>query len=154
MPASPILRTSRPVLDVHIANGILLLALSLVAGLWGGIAWLQHRPVVGFWYALRAMQVSAVLQAAFGSILLLSGRNADSGLHYLYGVLPLLVSLLSEGLRAGVSERELEGLDFDSLPPERRRAIAMAITRRETGIMATSALVIFLLALRAATTAG
>ena len=148
------MRTSRTVLDVHIANGILLLALSLIAGLWGGIAWIRHRPAVGFWYVLRAMQVSAVLQAAFGSILLLSGRNAPSGLHYLYGVLPLLVSLLAEGLRVGIADRELEGLDFDSLPTERRRAIAMAITRRETGAMAVSALVIFLLALRAATTAG
>jgi hypothetical protein len=64
------------------------------------------------------------------------------------------VSLLAEGLRAGIADRELEGLDFDSLPPDRRRSIAMAITRRETGAMATSALVIFLLALRAATTAG
>ncbi len=146
------MRTSRTVLDVHIANGILLLALSLIAGLWGGIAWIQRRPAVGFWYVLRAMQASAVLQAAFGSILLLSGRNAPSGLHYLYGVLPLLVSLLAEGLRAGIAERELEGLDFDSLPNDRRRAIAMAITRRETGAMAVSALVIFLLALRAATT--
>ncbi len=141
-------------LDVHIANGVLLLVLSLIAGLWGGIAWIRRRPAVGFWYVLRAMQVSAVLQAAFGSILLLSGRNAPSGLHYLYGVLPLLVSLLAEGLRAGIAERELEGLDFDSLPNERRRAIAMAITRRETGAMAVSALVIFLLALRAATTAS
>jgi len=142
------------VLDVHIANGILLLGLSLVAGVWGGVAWIRHRPAVGFWYVLRAMQVSAVLQAAFGSILLLSGRNAPSGLHYLYGVLPLLVSLLAEGLRVGIADRELEGLDFDSLPADRRRAIALAITRRETGAMAVSALVIFFLALRAVGTSG
>jgi hypothetical protein len=100
------------------------------------------------------MQVAVVLQVALGSILLLSDHHADSGLHYLYGVLPLLVSLLAEGLRVNIADRELEGLDFDSLPTDRRRAIAMAITRRETGAMAMSALVIFLLALRAATTAG
>jgi hypothetical protein len=40
------------------------------------------------------------------------------------------------------------------LPKERQRRIALAIVRRETGIMAVSALVIFLLALRAVTSAG
>jgi len=140
------------VLTVHVVNGILVLALSLIAGAWGAFAWFRRLPTVGFWYVLRAMQFVVVLQVAFGSILLLSGRNAPSGLHYLYGVLPLFVSLLAEGLRAGISDRELEGLDFDSLPADRRRAIALAIVRRETGAMAVSALVIFLLALRAAGT--
>jgi hypothetical protein len=64
------------------------------------------------------------------------------------------VSFLAEGARAGVSERELEGLDFDALPEARRRAIALAITRNETGIMALSALVVFGLALRAAFTSS
>ena len=140
-------------LAVHVVNGVLVLVLSLVAGVWGAVAWLRRQPTVGFWYLLRAMQVVVVLQVAFGSILLLSGRNAP-GLHYLYGILPLLVSLLAEGLRAGIADRELEGLDFDSLPVDRRRTIALAITRRETGAMAVAALVIFLLALRAAGTAA
>lgn len=136
-------------LDVHVATGIAVLASSLVAGLWGGIAWLRHRPAVGFWYVLRAMQVVLVLQIAFGAVLLLLGRNAQSGLHYLYGVLPLIVSLVGEAIRAGVAEHELEGLDFDALPRERQRAVALAVSRRETGVMAVAALVIFLLALRA-----
>src|SRR5207244_53339 len=121
----------------------------LVAGVWGGVAWLRRRPTVAFWYVLRAMQVVVVLQVAFGSILLLTGRNASTGLHYLYGVLPLIVSLLADALRVGIADRELEGLDFDSLPADRRRTIALAIVRRETGAMAVAALVIFLLALRA-----
>ena len=139
-------------LAVHVATGIAVLASSLIAGAWGGIAWLRHRPAVGFWYVLRVMQVLVVLQIAFGSILLLDGRNAPSGLHYLYGVLPLIVSLVGEAIRAGVAEHELEGLDFDSLPRDRQRAVALAVSRRETGAMAVAALVIFLLALRAATT--
>jgi hypothetical protein len=141
------------VLAVHVVNGVLVLVLSLVAGVWGAVAWLRRQPTVGFWYLLRAMQVVVVLQVAFGSILLLTGRNAP-GLHYLYGILPLLVSLLAEALRAGIADRELEGLDFDSLPADRRRTIALAIVRRETGAMAVAALVIFLLALRAAGTSG
>ena len=140
--------------DVHLAVGIFVVASNLLAGLWGGIAWLRSVPAVGFWYALRVAQAAVVLQVALGSILLLSGHEADSGLHYLYGLLPLGVSLLAEGARAGAAERELVGLDFESLPRARQQAIAMEIVRRETGIMAVSALVIFGLALRAATTGG
>jgi hypothetical protein len=142
------------VVEVHLTVGIAVLATNLVAGSWGGIAWLRRQPAVGFWYALRVAQVVVVLQVGLGAILLLSGREASSGLHYLYGVLPVVVSLLAEGARAGAAERELVGLDFESLPRERQRDIAFAIVRRETGIMAVSALVIFLLALRAATTGG
>jgi hypothetical protein len=138
---------------VHLAVGIAVIVGNLVAGGWGGIAWLRNQPSVGFWYALRVAQAAVVLQVGLGAILLLSGHEGN-GLHYLYGVLPILVSLLAEGARAGAAERELTGLDFESLPKERQRRIALAIVRRETGIMAVSALVIFLLALRAATTAG
>jgi hypothetical protein len=142
------------VVDVHIVVGIGVIVSNLLAGGWGGIAWLRHAPSVGFWYALRVAQVAVVLQVGLGAILLLSGREADTGLHYVYGVLPVLVSLLAEAARAGAAEREITGLDFESLPRERQRRIALAIVRRETGIMAVSALVIFLLAVRAATTAG
>ena len=140
--------------DVHVAVGILVIATNLVAGVWGGVAWLRSLPTVGFWYALRVAQAVVVLQVAVGSILLLSGHEADSGLHYLYGLLPLGVSLLAEGARAGAAERELVGLDFESLPRARQRAVAGEIVRRETGIMAVSALVILGLAVRAATTGG
>jgi len=140
------------VTQIHLTVGILVIASNLVAGLWGGIAWLRSVPAVGFWYALRAAQAAVVLQVALGSILLLSGHEADSGIHYLYGLLPLGVSLLAEGARAGAAERELVGLDFESLPKGRQQAVAMEIVRRETGIMAVSALVIFGLAVRAATT--
>jgi hypothetical protein len=140
--------------DIHLAVGILVIATNLVAGAWGGVAWLRSVPTVGFWYALRIAQVAVVLQVALGSILLLSGREADSGLHYLYGVLPLGISLLAEGARAGAAERELVGLDFESLPKARQQAVALEIVRRETGIMAVSALVILGLAVRAATTGG
>jgi hypothetical protein len=141
-------------IDVHLAVGILVIASNLVAGVWGGLAWLRSVPTVGFWYALRTAQAAVILQVALGAVLLLSGREASSGLHYLYGVLPLGISLLAEAARAGAAERELEGLDFESLPKSRQQAVALAIVRRETGIMAVSALVILGLAIRAATTGG
>ncbi len=139
--------------SVHLIVGVGVLATNLTAGAIGGAAWLRRRPSVGFWYALRVAQAAVVLQVLLGAILLLAGHEADD-LHYVYGILPLLVSLLAEGARAGAAERELEGVDFDSLPTERQRAFAAAIVRRETGIMSVSALVVFLLALRAAGTSG
>ena len=111
-------------LDVHIANGILRPGRQPLAGIWGGTAWLRREPSVGFWYALRVAQVRVVLQVGARLDPAALRPRWPSGLHYLYGVLPLIVSLLAEGARAGVAERELEGLDFDSLPRERRRAIA------------------------------
>ncbi|TFG70535.1 MAG: hypothetical protein E4H22_05650, partial [Solirubrobacterales bacterium] len=127
---------------LHLILGITVIAANLGAGVWGGVAWYTRRPSVGFWYLLRVAQLAVVLQVALGGLLLLLGKEA-ADLHYLYGVLPVLVTLLAEGARAVANEHELEGLDFESLPRDRQRAVASAIVRRETGIMAVSALVIF-----------
>ncbi len=139
--------------EVHLVVGVCLIAANLVAGVWGGIAWLQNRPTVGFWYALRIAQVTVALQALLGLALAFSGHHADE-LHYLYGGLPLVISLLAEVIRAGSAAQELGDLEFRSLSEERQTQIASAIVRRETGIMATACLVIFLLALRAAGTSS
>ena len=137
---------------LHLVLGVAVIALNLLAGAWGGIAWIQQRPSVSFWYILRAAQVSVVLQVLAGGILVLLGEEATGALHYIYGLAPLLVSLLADGARAGAAERELGDTDFPALPRERQRTIALAIVRREMGIMALSAWVIFFLALRAAGT--
>ncbi len=134
---------------VHVICGITVIASNLLAGAWGGFCWYTRRPSVAFWYLLRFAQVAVVVQVAIGAILLLLGHEA-ANLHYLYGVLPVLVSLLAEGARWQANEHELEGLDFESLPRGRQQAVAAAIVRRETGIMAVGALVILGLALRAA----
>ncbi len=108
-------------IGLHIACGIALIAANLVAGVWGGIAWLRNEPTVGFWYALRVAQVTVVLQAMLGLILVFTGREAVD-LHYLYGALPLLVSFLAELARAGAAQQELGELDFRALPEERQHA--------------------------------
>jgi hypothetical protein len=138
---------------LHLALGVAVLALNLAAGAWGGLAWLRQRPSVSFWYVLRVAQIAVVLQVLAGGILVLLGREPEDGLHYVYGIAPLLVTLLAEGARAGAAERELGQVDdFQTLPRERQRLVALAIVRREMGIMALSAWVIFFLALRAAGT--
>jgi hypothetical protein len=137
---------------LHLVLGVAVIATSLLAGVWGGVSWLQQRPSVSFWYMLRAAQATVVLQVLVGGLLVLLGEEATGALHYVYGLAPLLVSLLAEAARAGAAERELGQVDFQTLPRDRQRLVALAIVRREMGIMAASALVIFFLALRAAGT--
>jgi ABC-type phosphate transport system auxiliary subunit len=138
--------------EVHLVAGVALLALNLVAGVWGGVAWLRDDPSIAFWYLLRAAQASVFVQALIGALLVVTGYEAADGLHYVYGIAPLPVSLLAEAARAGAAEREIGDLEFETLPADRQRAIALAIVRREMGIMTVSCIVIFFLALRAAGT--
>ena len=140
--------------EVHLVVGCALIVLNLVAFAVGGIAWLRHRASIPFWYLLRAAQLSVFLQALLGGLLLFTGHEAADDLHYLYGILPLAVSFVAEGARAGAAQRELGDLDFESLPAADQQSLALAIVRREMGIMAVSCGVIFFLALRAATTSG
>ncbi len=138
----------------HLVVGSAVILLSLIAGAWGGIAWYRERPSVRFWYLLRAAQASVFVQVMLGGLLVFTGHKPTDNLHYLYGVLPLVVSLLAEGARAGAAQRELGDVDFESLPAETQQSLALAIVRREMGIMAVSCGVIFFLALRAAGTSG
>ncbi len=139
---------------VHLVVGCALIALNLAAFAFGGIAWLRARSSVPFWYLLRAAQVAVFLQALLGGLLLLTGHEQVDEIHYLYGILPLVVSFLAEGARAGAAQRELGELDFESLPGDDQQALALAIVRREMGIMAVSCGVILFLGLRAAASSG
>ena len=140
--------------DIHLVVGVSLIALNLLAAAWGGIAWLRDRASIAFWYVLRSAQVSVFVQVMLGSLLVVTGHSAADGLHYVYGVLPLPVSLLAEAARTGAAEREIGELEFETLPSDRQRTIALAIVRREMGIMTVSCIVIFFLALRAAGTSS
>lgn len=139
---------------LHIAVGCAVILLNLGAGALGGIAWYRERPSIPFWYLLRAAQASVLVQVMLGGLLVFTGHKPAESLHYLYGILPLFVSLLAEGARTGAAQRELSGLDFEALSGEAQESVALAIVRREMGIMAVSCGVIFFLALRAASTGG
>ena len=139
---------------LHIAVGLILIALNAAAGVVGGVAWYRNRPSIPFWYLLRAAQVSVVVQALLGGLLVMTNHEAKEGLHYLYGILPLVVSFIAEGARADAAQREVGEIDYENLPSEDQQTLALAIVRREMGIMAVSCGVIFFLALRAAGTSG
>jgi heme A synthase len=142
------------VVALHIAVGFSVIALNLAAGVIGGMAWYRNRPSITFWYLLRVAQVSVFVQALLGGLLVVTNHEAPDDLHYVYGILPLVVSFIAEGARTGAAQRELGETDFESLPAETQEAIALQIVRREMGIMAVSCGVIFFLALRAAFTSG
>jgi len=140
--------------EVHLVVGCALIALNLAAFAAGGVAWLRDRASIPFWYLLRAAQGAVFLQALLGGLLVFTGHEPPDDLHYLYGILPLVVSFLAEGARAGAAQRELGEIEFESLPADDQQSLALAIVRREMGIMVVSCGVILFLALRAAGTSG
>lgn len=139
---------------LHIAVGVLLITLNAAAGLVGGIAWYRDRASIPFWYLLRSAQVAVFIQALLGGLLVVTNHEPEDSLHYLYGILPLFVSFIAEGARADAAHREVGDLDPESLTPDEQESLALAIVRREMGIMAVSCGVIFFLGLRAAGTSG
>jgi len=142
------------VIGIHIAVGVLLIVLNAAAGLVGGIAWYRNRPSIPFWYLLRSAQAAVFLQALLGALLVVTDHEPEEGLHYLYGILPLVVSFIAEGARADAAHREVGDLDPETLTTDEQESLALAIVRREMGIMAVSCGVIFFLGLRAAGTSG
>jgi hypothetical protein len=142
------------VADVHLVVGVAVVVLNAVAGVWGAVAWGLRRPSIRFWYALRAAQVSVILQVLLGALLLIAGEEAEEGLHYVYGVAPLVVNMVAEGMRAGAAHREIGDADFETLSADEQRSVALAIVRRETGIMAVAALIVAALAVRAGQVSG
>jgi heme A synthase len=140
--------------EVHLVVGCALILLNLAAFAVGGVAWFRNQASVPFWYLLRAAQGSVLLQTLLGGLLVFTGHKPADNLHYLYGILPLVVSFIAEGARVGAAERELRDIDIAALPPEAQQEVALAIVRREMGIMAVSCGVILFLALRAAGTSG
>jgi hypothetical protein len=145
--------------NVHLVVGLAAIALNAAAGLYGGWCWWRVRTSVWFWRILRAAQAVVVVQILLGGVLVALGHN-PKGLHVLYGVLPVLVSLLAEQLRIGSAQMVLESHGHQSaqavgeLPEDEQRGVVMAIVQREIGVMALSALINLVLLGRAAMTAG
>jgi heme A synthase len=140
--------------EMHLVVGCALILCNAIAFAVGGIAWIRDQASVRFWYLLRVAQLTVFLQVLLGGLLVFTGHEPDDDLHYLYGLLPLVVSFLAEGARAGAAEREVRDLDVEALPAEGQQQVALAIVRREMGIMAVSCGVILFLGLRAAGTSA
>jgi cytochrome b len=141
----------------HAAVGIAVLATNLVAAAWGAIGWARRdaRASIVFWPLLRAAQATVVVQVVLGLLLVARGASAPDGLHIVYGISPLVVSLVSEGMRAAVAQRELEDVeDVEALERSEQVALAKRVALGEMGVMTVGALLILTLALRAFQTGG
>ena len=139
------------------AVGIAVLATNLVAAVWGAIGWLRKdaRASIVFWPLLRLAQATVVVQVVVGLLLVARGASAPDGLHIVYGIAPLVVSLVSEGMRAAVAQRELEEVeDLEALDRSEQVALARRVALGEMGVMTVGALLILTLALRAFQTGG
>jgi hypothetical protein len=152
-----------------VAGAIAVAALNLIPAVIGGSVWYWSplerdpaaaaRPVGAFWVMLRVGQGSVLVLAIAVGSLAAAGKYSSEHLFYLYALVPLAVAFLAEQLRIASAQTILDqrGLEnaaaVGELPEAEQHAVVGQIVRREIGVMALSALVVALLALRAASTA-
>jgi hypothetical protein len=139
---------------------LLTLASNAIAALIGAWAWRRFVVPRAFWVALRAGQTAAVAQAVFAGVAAIAGARPDSGLYWLYAVLPVLIGFFAEQFRTFAAQIELErrGLpdarSVGALPESEQQFLVRAILHREMGVMTIAAAVVVFLAWRAAVTAA
>jgi hypothetical protein len=137
--------------------GIAVLVANALAAGWGAAGWLRKEASMSivFWPLLRVAQATVVVEVIVGLLLLARGASAPDGLHVAYGLALLVISLVSEGMRAGVAQRELDEVeDLEALDRSEQVAIAKRVAVGEMGVMTVGALLIVTLALRAYQTGG
>jgi len=139
---------------------LLTLVLNAIAALVGAWAWQRFTAPRAFWVALRAAQAAAVAQAVFAGVAAASGSRPDSGLYWLYAILPVAIGFFAEQFRPVAAQAELDrrGLAdaqaVAGLPVEQQQFLVRAILHRELGVMAIAAAVVVFLAWRALVTAA
>jgi hypothetical protein len=144
--------------DLAIWGAIVVAVANGLVGLFGAFRWYRFAPSREFWFALRGAQALALAYALVVGVLVLEGDRPSSNLYYLYALLPIAIGFVAEQLRLVAADQVLSGRDLDDakqvalLPPAQQQAIVSAILRREVGVMALAALVVCVLALRAAGT--
>jgi hypothetical protein len=132
--------------DLAVWGALVVAAVTGVAGLFGALRWYLRAPSRGFWFGVRGGQAVVLAYAILVGALILAKDRPSSGLFYVYALVPVAVGFVAEQLRID------EAAQVGSLPAEQQQAIVLAILRRELGVMALAALVVCVLALRAAGT--
>jgi hypothetical protein len=150
--------------EAVVAGALAVAALNALSGLLGAWLWYRGDPSdrsanTLFWVALRVGQGSALTLAIAVGSLAAAGKYASENLFYLYALLPLAVGFVAEQLRVAAAQTVLDQRGIANaeavgeLAPREQQAVVAAIVRREVGVMASAALVVTFLALRAAGTA-
>jgi hypothetical protein len=137
---------------LHDVLAFVALGANAVAAAWGGVSWLRKYPSTLFWPLLRVAQATVAVEVLVGVLLWLDGRSPPDSLHYVYGVAPLFVAFVTEGMRVGAAQRELADVegDLDSLPRREQVLLARRIVMREIGVMTVGTLLVVTLLGRAA----
>jgi hypothetical protein len=143
---------------VHIVVGSACLAATAAAALVGIWAWYRDPEGRLFWRLLRTAQSLIVLEAVLGGIWEISPHHRASGLHLIYGLVPIAVSFVAEQLRLASAQMVLDSRGFEdagavgALPDFEQRVVVRTIINRELGVMVLAAIVMTVLVLRAAMT--
>jgi hypothetical protein len=144
--------------DVAIWGALAVSAANGLVGLYGATRWYRFAPSREFWVGMRVGQGFALAYAVLVAVQALGNQHPSSNLYYLYALLPIAIGFVAEQLRLVAADQVLARDDLDdaqqvaALAPAEQQAIVTAILRREMGVMALAALVVCVLALRAAGT--
>ena len=147
----------RALIDVIAAA---LAATSASAALVGAWYWWQVQASRMFWILARGAQMLAIVLALAAGAVVVSGHEPDSGLFWVYTLVPVALSFIAEQLRLASASTILDARDIASaqevgkLPPAEQNSIVVAIVRREMGVMALAMAALCFLALRALGTAA
>jgi hypothetical protein len=135
---------------LHHSLAFVALGANGVAVAWGAVAWIRKVPSTLFWPILRIAQLTVIVEVVGGVVEWASGHKPPDNLHYIYGISPLVVAMLAEGMRVGAAQRELDEVDdFESLERRDQVLLARRIVMREIGVMTIGTLLIVTLMLRA-----
>jgi hypothetical protein len=135
---------------IHAVLGIVVVVTNALAGGWGAVCWWRRIPSVAYWYLLRVAQASVIVQVLIGLGLLASGGTRPNGIHYVYGVAPLVVTLVAEGMRLGAAQAEMQDVDdVEALPHRDQVLLARRVVLREMQVMTIGTLLVLTLVLRA-----
>jgi hypothetical protein len=144
--------------DLAVWGAVVVSSANGVVGLFGLARWYLRAPSREFWFGVRLGQALALAYAVLVGALVLANRPPSSGLFYVYALVPIAVGFVSEQLRIVAADHVLTSRDIEetsevaALPQAQQQEIVLAILRREMCVMALAAVVVCVLALRAAGT--
>ncbi|HEY1776414.1 MAG TPA: hypothetical protein VGG41_09685 [Solirubrobacteraceae bacterium] len=144
--------------DLAIWGALVVSVVNGVVGLFGLARWYLQAASREFWIGVRLGQGLALAYAIGVGVLVLANRPPSDDLFYVYALVPIAVGFVAEQLRIVAADQVLTSRDIEhtsevaALPAAEQREIVLAILRREMGVMALAALVVCVLALRAAGT--
>jgi hypothetical protein len=143
---------------VHVA-ALVTAAANAFAALAGGWRWRVGEPSRAFWVTVRLGQAAAIALAIVAGVAAVSGFAPSDGLFWLYALLPVVVGLVADQLRAASAQTVLDARGLPdaqavgALDEAGQREIVTAVLQREIAVMGLAALVVCFLALRAYGTA-